>query len=325
MVSTLTVPLCDYFEASDIWCKPGNDLSTCLGTLFLQAALFFQHLGVFVESDKHFVIPLLIVQLHTMAAASYLPRFAEPWKFSDVVFIVEDQRFHVHRGTLAFWSPVFEKMLSTEFKDKNGDEILLPGKKASEFEEMLHMMYPSLEEKRVTKINCYFLFELAHEYRIELIVQKCVNLMVSMVKDGTENDVLGMLIYAQKYHIKSLMSTCIYEARRLTLNELRQHGMRDQIEADNYLQIAEAIIQNLEEKCRDVKVTWQTKLKNVSRSLYHHRGSARSVHDRGMTATDFLSKLRNEGDTKKVQDEFYSDVAKQLSEMNTKIESLPSP
>ena len=101
-----------------------------------------------------------------MAAASYPPHFAEPWKFSDVVLVVEDQRFHVHRGTLAFWSPVFEKMLSAEFKEKNNDEILLPEKKAKEFEVMLYMMYPSLEEKLVTKMNCYFLFELAHEYQI---------------------------------------------------------------------------------------------------------------------------------------------------------------
>ena len=211
---------------------------------------------MFVESNNHFVIPLLIVQLHTMAAASYPPHFAEPWKLSDVVLVVEDQRFHVHRSTLAFWSPVFEKMLSTEFKERNNDEILLPGKKANEFEVMLHMMYPSLEEKLVTKINCYFLFELAHEYQIEVITQKCVNLMVSMVKDRRENDVLGMLIYAQKYQIKSLISTCIFEARRLTLKELTQHRMRDQIEADNYVQISEGIIQRLEEqleKCRGVK------------------------------------------------------------------------
>ncbi|KAK2573983.1 BTB and MATH domain-containing protein 38 [Acropora cervicornis] len=181
-----------------------------------------------------------------MAAASYPPHFAEPWKFSDVVLVVEDQRFHVHRGTLAFWSPVFEKMLSAEFKEKNNDEILLPGKKASEFEVMLQMMYPSLEEKLVTKVNCYFLFELAHEYQIEAITQKCVNLMVSMIKDRREDDVLGMLIYAQKYQIKSLISKCIFEARRLTLEELTNHEMRDQIEANSYVQIAERIIQRLE-------------------------------------------------------------------------------
>ena len=302
-----------------------HGLPTCLGTLFLQTALFFQDLGVFVEPKNHFLIPLLIVQLHTMAAASYPPHFAEPWKLSDVVLVVQDRRFHVHRGTLAIWSPVFEKMLSAKFKEKNSDEILLPGKKAKEFEVMLHMMYPSLEEKPVTKTNCYFLFKLAHEYQIEIIIQKCVNLMVSMVKDKRENDVLGMLIYAQKYQIKSLISTCIFEARRLTLREFRRHGMRDQIEADNYVQIAEGIMERHEEKCRDVKVTLQSQLKNVCQSLCNHRGMSNKYSQGPTTATFFLNKLKRDGETKNSECLPISDIAKQLSEMNTQIESLPSP
>ena len=262
-----------------------------------------------------------------MAATSYPPHFAEPWKFSDVVLVVEDQRFHVHRGTLAFWSPVFEKMLSTEFKEKNNDEIPLPGKNASEFEEMLRMMYPSLEEKLVTKVNCYFLFELAHEYQIDVIIQKCVNLMVSMVKDRRENDVLGMLIYAQKYQIKSHISTCIYEARRLTLKELRQHGMRDQIEADNYVQIAEGIIQRLEEQCKDVKVTLQSTLAGVCKDLCNHRLLSTYLYmgPPVFNLTEFLRILQGDGDRGSVQCNSLSHVGKALSELNTQIESLPSP
>ena len=176
------------------------------------------------------------------------PDFSEPWKFSDVVLVVEDQRFHVHRSILAFWSPVFEKMFMANFKEKSNDEIPLPGKKASEVEQMLQMMYPSLEEKVMNRNNCYFLQELAHEYQVDSIVQKCEAFMVSMVKSRTEEDVLAMLIYGQKYQLKTLMSTCIYEARRLTLKELKHHRMRDEIEPDNYLQIAEGIIQWHEEQ-----------------------------------------------------------------------------
>lgn len=72
--------------------------------------------------------------------------------------------------------------------------------------------------------------------------------MVSMVKQGTERDVLAMLIYGQKYQLKSLISTCIYEARRLTLKELKQHKRREEVEPDNYVKIAEGIIQRLEEQ-----------------------------------------------------------------------------
>ena len=206
----------------------------------------------------------------TNALLSHPPDFSAPWKFSDVVLIVEDQKFHVHRSTLAFWSPVFEKMFTTDLKEKNSDEIPIPEKKASEFKELLQMMYPSLEEKLLTTRNCYFLFELAHEYQIESISQKCEALMVSMVKNRIEKDVLAMLVYGQKYQMKTLISTCIYEARRLKLKELKQHRLRDQIEADNYLEIAEGIIQRLEEKCEVAKNNSAAQLLEASKYLYSH-------------------------------------------------------
>ena len=203
-------------------------------------------------------------------AQAYPTDFLEPWKLSDVVLVVEDQKFHVHRSILAFWSPVFEKMFTSEFKEKNNDEIPLPGKKASEIQTLLLMMYPSVEEKQVTKANCYFLFELAHEYQIESIARKCETQMASMVKRRMENDVLDMLIYGQKYELKTLISTCIHEARRLKLMELKKHERRDEIEPDNYLLIAEGIIQRHETQCKEVREESLKCLERVSRSLYLH-------------------------------------------------------
>ena len=207
----------------------------------------------------------------TRAFASVFPTdFLEPWKLSDVVLVVEDQKFHVHRSILAFWSPVFERMFTSEFKEKNNDEIPLPGKKESEIKHLLLMLYPSLEEKQVTKRNCYYLFELAHEYQIDSIARKCEALMVTMVKQRIEDDVLAMLIYGQKYHLKTLISTCIYEARRLKSVELDLYKRRDEIEPDNYLKIVKGIIQRLETQCREVRRGSLKSLERVSESLYVH-------------------------------------------------------
>ena len=129
--------------------------------------------------------------------------------------------------------------------------------------------------------------------------------------------------------LKSTKSNRSYqhEARRLTLKELTQHGMRDQIEADNYVQIAEGIIQRLEEKCRNVKVTLQSQMTNVCRSLYNHRGLSSGPYSQcrnPLTATGFLVEMQFEQGNRKPQCESLSFVAKQLSAMNTQIESLPS-
>ena len=68
-------------------------------------------------------------------------------------------------------------MFTSDFKEKNSDEIPLPGKKASEFKELLQMMYLSLEEKVISRNNCYFLLDLAREYQISsIIIQQIVTL-----------------------------------------------------------------------------------------------------------------------------------------------------
>ena len=185
--------------------------------------------------------------------------FLEPWKFSDVVLVVEERRFHVHRGTLALWSPVFERMFSSDFKEKNADEIPLPGKKASEIRELLQIMYPSLEEKVITRDNCYFLLDLAREYQITSITRKCQDFLIYAVKTRSENDVLAVLIVGQSYKLQALIESCIYEARRLSLRELKHHTKRGEINPDHYLQIAEGIIARLEEHCQSCRhcKTWK--------------------------------------------------------------------
>ena len=75
-------------------------------------------------------------------------------------------KFHVHRSTLAMWSPVFEKMFTSDFKEKQLDEVPLPEKKASEIREMLLVMY--VKTKPVTEDNVFFLLDLAQEYQMDL-------------------------------------------------------------------------------------------------------------------------------------------------------------
>ena len=63
--------------------------------------------------------------------------FSKPWQFSDVVLVVEEDRFHVHRNILGMWSEVFTTMFTAEFKEKTARDVPLPGKKSSHIKEML--------------------------------------------------------------------------------------------------------------------------------------------------------------------------------------------
>ena len=79
------------------------------------------------------------------------PEFSQSWKLSDAVLVVEEERFHVHRAVLALWSPVFEKMFTSEFQQRDKNEVSLPSKRASEIKELLQLIYPSLREKSITE------------------------------------------------------------------------------------------------------------------------------------------------------------------------------
>ncbi|KXJ05425.1 Kelch-like protein 15, partial [Exaiptasia diaphana] len=67
--------------------------------------------------------------------------FTSPWHFSDVVLLVEDRKFHVHKAILSMWSPVFERMFSSEFRERSAPEIPLPGKSAKQIDALLNLMY----------------------------------------------------------------------------------------------------------------------------------------------------------------------------------------
>ncbi|XP_078383970.1 kelch-like protein 12 [Oculina patagonica] len=255
--------------------------------------------------------------------------FSEPWKLSDVVLVVEEQKFYVHRSILGLWSPVFERM----FTGKTDDKIPLPGKKASEIKELLQIMYPSLEEKVVTKGNCYFLLDLAREYQITAITQKCEDFLVSAVKTRNENDVLAVLIVGQEYELKTLIKTCVYEARRLSLKELKEHSKCGDIERDNYQQITEEIIARLEEHCKVVKANCLQKLLDSSRCLYLHgkiKGGAISWYKLNYksTSSQYLNAIKADDSDHKCSSSSsicpsLSEVGKHLTELKSTLETLP--
>ena len=267
------------------------------------------------------------------------PDFSEPWKLSNLVLVVEEQRFHVHRGTLAFWSPVFERMLTSDFKEKNLDEIPLPGKKASEVKELLQIMYPSLEEKVITRNNCYFLLDLAREYQIASITRKCEDFLVSAVETRRENDVLAELIVGQNYELQTLINSCVREARRLSLQELKYHTKRGEIETDYYVKITEGIIERLEKQCKEVKASCSRNLLNSSRCLYDHVRTEGGVpspsyalgkKSRASPSTyEYLHVLSKENSYKKFSPDqeilrtWFSELSSHLMQLKRNLETLP--
>ena len=208
------------------------------------------------------------------------PDFSQPWKLSDVVLVVEEERFHVHRALLAFWSPVFEKMFTSEFQEKDKNEVPLPGKKASEIKEMLLLTYPSLTEREITEENCYFLLKLAHEYQMAAIVTRCEDFMANKVKLKRKGSVLADLVFAQTYKLEKLALASVTQAHNLSLCELKMDKMFDQIQPNNLQEIMEGIINRLQRELDGALRQSQETQQKIDRM----RGSIQSVKTNCLSA-----------------------------------------
>ena len=225
------------------------------------------------------------------------PDFSESWKFSDIVLVVEDQRFYVHRNILALQSPVFEKMFTAAFQEKTKEEIPLPDKKANEIKELLLMIYPNVTGKpwvRVTHDNCYFLAKLAHEYQIDAIVQRCEDFLVD--KTGKGKDILNELIFAQTCRMEKLVLNSITEASQLSIKELNCHEMCDQIEPSIYKKIVEGVVGRLEGELKtmqsmpkgikDIKEKCLRELLEIDQLLTEHAQQKNRKRYEGVTNFD---------------------------------------
>ena len=67
--------------------------------------------------------------------------FSEPWEDSDVILVVENEKFHVHRLILSMNSPIFKTMFKSGFKESTANEIHLPEKKAIGVLDFLKIIY----------------------------------------------------------------------------------------------------------------------------------------------------------------------------------------
>lgn len=197
---------------------------------------------------------------------SYSLDFSKPWQFSDVVLVVEGDRFHVHRNILGMWSEVFTTMFTSGFKEKYSGEVPLPGKKSSEIKEMLLVIYPT-SAKPINQENYAFLLDLAKEYMMRNLTSKCGTFLMNVLEklphvttrnaprytDTFKLDCLDLLDIAQNYGLYSLKKACIEKAKGLSLHHLRGHQMYSgrKIPFDTLQAILEGRIEMLENKAQN--------------------------------------------------------------------------
>ena len=175
--------------------------------------------------------------------------FSQPWQFSDVVLVVEEDRFHVHRCILGMWSEVFTTMFTSQFKEKTAEEIPLPRKKSAEIKEMLLVIYPT-SAKPIYESNYAFLLDLAKEYMMAKLTEKCETYLMDRLLSAyhgfgliRKDYCLELLEIAQNYGLIRLQTACIEEAKEMKFKDLKNHNMYEKISSSNYRKIVEGMFE----------------------------------------------------------------------------------
>ncbi|XP_025111501.1 BTB and MATH domain-containing protein 38-like [Pomacea canaliculata] len=159
-----------------------------------------------------------------MEAAGASKQFQEPSQHSDVTLVVENQKLYVHKALLILHSPVFEKMLTGDFKEKELKEIPLPGKRYSVMVELMKQIYPGDVTDLVKDETLEDLLQLADEYAVQQVFANCTqyinNILRSEDKLSTDRTLRYLGVVERYEKLQSLRSRLIDRASRIPANDM---------------------------------------------------------------------------------------------------------
>uniref|UniRef100_A0A1I7ULJ5 BTB domain-containing protein n=1 Tax=Caenorhabditis tropicalis TaxID=1561998 RepID=A0A1I7ULJ5_9PELO len=123
-------------------------------------------------------------------------------EFSDVVLVVNGQKFYVLSKFLAAHSPYFKAMFMGNFNESSQLEIKLSGIDADDFQNFLEVLYgePAIDDYTVEGI-----FVLSDMYDTQTVMNKCETFLLKESKKTLKKK----LELAVRYNLNQLMKDCL--------------------------------------------------------------------------------------------------------------------
>ncbi|XP_025110750.1 ARMADILLO BTB ARABIDOPSIS PROTEIN 1-like [Pomacea canaliculata] len=160
-------------------------------------------------------------------------RFQVRDEFSDVAFVVQGQRLYVSKTVMMMHSPVFQKMFTADFREKNLQEIPLPQKRYEVVVNFLEQLYPGEGVDLIKDETLDDLLQLAEEYQAEQVFINCKQFIAKQLQRMTRGiglfsvqDTDRRLFYlelAQRYQkLSSLRENLIAMVSQIQLKDLQQ-------------------------------------------------------------------------------------------------------
>ncbi|XP_065207899.1 uncharacterized protein LOC135836788 [Planococcus citri] len=145
------------------------------------------------------------INAHSNPNLNFEHLFENP-KYSDFVFVVDGQEFHVHKAIVALWSPIFEAVFNNNTTEKK-DLLEIKGVDPNVFKEVLRFMYTG-------KIENFYefaleLLKIANKYKIKGLKTVCEQRMCVHLLDLPVEDVVILLACVDLYKCEWLKTRVI--------------------------------------------------------------------------------------------------------------------
>ncbi|EGT32481.1 CBN-BATH-25 protein [Caenorhabditis brenneri] len=166
------------------------------------------------DVENHFLIRNSVsmechVELKEVVRPSYR-RFDESAKeMSDVVLVVEEQRFHVSKLFLSFQSPYFHSLLLGNFIESSSSEIILKDVNPESFQFFLELLHG---ESSITEDNIESLLHLGDMFDCPTVMRRCEEYLFLF---PGKIELKEKLRLAVQYRMKDVKRQCLQEVKTI--------------------------------------------------------------------------------------------------------------
>lgn len=151
----------------------------------------------------------------------------------DVILEVEGIKLYVRKQVLADNSPVFKRMLESDFKEKHQIEIPLPEKKCEDVEIFLRTFYHPDILCPISKDTVLSILPLAEEYQVLKVKERCEKCMVQTLQlvnqqgmhRANAKALLNYVANAELYNLSTALPLAIQICAKYDEKSLKQAGI----------------------------------------------------------------------------------------------------
>ncbi|XP_052069031.1 uncharacterized protein LOC127708228 [Mytilus californianus] len=159
----------------------------------------------------------------------------------DLIIKIENTKLHVNKEQLMAESPVFEKMFTSDFKEKDKQEIELDGKDLNSFVDFLRCTLPGIDEKLTDK-TVHSVIPLASEYQTSRTLRKADEFLAEKSKvigdKITSEQIITNILQAELYQLPSFLEESITIASRKSFDKFVKNPKLDEITSETRMKIA---------------------------------------------------------------------------------------